>query len=428
VITAILFGALCLLMALGVPVAIAMGLSSIAAVTAQGLPLVAISQRIFAGIDSFPLLAVPFFLLAAELMTGGALAQVLVRFAAQFVGHLRGGLGHTNIVTLTFFSGISGSAIADAAGPGSILIREMRKRGYSAEYSAALTAATAIVGPIIPPSIIMIIYALQDQRVSVIALFVAGILPGLLIALSLMLYNHWVSVRRDYRGEGAFPTWREALRNTWTALPALFLPVLIVGGIHSGAFTPTEASIVAVAYALVIGMGLHRTLTVAMLPGILLRTALLTASVMLIVAASACFAWVLTIAQVPQSLARWIIGLGLDPLTFLIAVNVLLLLFGIFIEPLPGVMILVPILAPMAAALGIDPVHFAIVVIVNLTMGMITPPVGGLLFVTALVARIPVSGVIRELWPMMGVLLVVLAILTLVPEVSLFLPRLLLGP
>jgi tripartite ATP-independent transporter DctM subunit len=201
-------------------------------------------------------------------------------------------------------------------------------------------------------------------------------------------------------------SWREALRNTWTALPALFLPVLIVGGIHSGAFTPTEASIVAVAYALVIGMGLYRTLTVAMLPSILLRTALLTASVMLIVAASACFAWVLTIAQVPQSLARWIIGLGLDPLTFLIAVNVLLLLFGIFIEPLPGVMILVPILAPMAAALGIDPVHFAIVVIVNLTMGMITPPVGGLLFVTALVARIPVSGVIRELWPMMGVLLV----------------------
>lgn len=427
-ITAILFGALCLLMALGVPVAIAMGLSSIAAVTAQGLPLVAVSQRIFAGIDSFPLLAVPFFLLAAELMTGGALAQVLVRFASQFVGHLRGGLGHTNIVTLTFFSGISGSAIADAAGPGSILIREMRKSGYSAEYSAALTAATAIVGPIIPPSIIMIIYALQDQRVSVIALFVAGILPGLLIAAALMLYNHWVSVRRNYRGEGRFPTLREALHNTWTALPALFLPVLIVGGIHSGAFTPTEASIVAVAYALVIGMGLYRTLTLSMLPGILLRTALLTASVMLIVAASACFAWVLTIAQVPQSLARWIIGLGLDPLTFLIAVNVLLLLFGIFIEPLPGVMILVPILAPMAAALGIDPVHFAIVVIVNLTMGMITPPVGGLLFVTALVARIPVSGVIRELWPMMGVLLVVLGILTLVPEVSLFLPRLLLGP
>jgi len=427
VITSILFGTLVLLIALGVPVAFAMGLSSIAAVVAQGLPLFAIAQRLFAGIDSFPLMAVPFFLLAAELMTGGALAEVLLRFAAQFVGHVRGGLGHTNVVTLTFFSGISGSAIADAAGPGSILIRQMRNSGYPVEYAAALTAATAIVGPIIPPSIIMIIYALQDQRVSVIALFIAGILPGLLISGGLLAYNHWVSVRRNYRAEGGFPSFREAVVNTWRALPALFLPVLIVGGIHSGAFTPTEASVVAVAYALFAGMVVYRTLTPRMLPGILLRASLLTASVLLIVATSATFAWVLTFAQVPQALAQWIIGLDLSPLAFLLAVNVLLLIFGIFIEPLPGVMILVPILAPMAAALGIDPVHFAIVVIVNLTIGMITPPVGGLIFVTALVARIPVSAVVRELWPMLGVQLVILALLTLVPEISLWLPRLMLG-
>jgi tripartite ATP-independent transporter DctM subunit len=421
----VLFGGLVLLLTLGVPVAFSIGVATLAAILVQGIPAIAIAQKVLTGIDSFPLLAMPLFLLAAELMTGGALAEVLLRFAAMFLGHRRGGLGYTNILALTFFSGISGSALADAAGPGAILIRMMRQSGYPAAYAAALTATTAVVGPIIPPSISMIIYALQDENVSVLELFWAGIVPGFLISGSLMGYNLWASHRRNFRSEGERPTLRVALTTTIRALPALFLPVLIVGGIHGGVFTPTEASVMAVFYALVVGMLVYRTLTFAMLPGILARSAYLTAAVLLIVTMSSAFAWVLTIVQIPQTLSAWISSLGLSPLSFLFAVNILLLAFGIFIEPLPGILVLVPILAPVAATLGIDPLHFAIVVIVNLTLGMITPPVGSLLFVTGLVARVRMADLNRELWPMLGLQLLVLALITLFPQISLTLPQML---
>jgi tripartite ATP-independent transporter DctM subunit len=424
---AVLFGGLVLFMALGVPVAFAIGLATLGAIFTHGLPPIAIAQKALTGIDSFPLLAMPFFLLAAELMTGGALAQVLLRFAAMFVGHKRGGLGYTNVLALTFFSGISGSALADAAGPGAILIRMMRQSGYPAAYAAALTATTAVVGPIIPPSIIMIIYALQDPNVSVLGLFWAGILPGLLISGSLLAYNFWASRRRNFRSEGQPPGLAEIVRTSIRAIPALLLPVIIVGGIHGGVFTPTEASVIAVFYALVVGMFFYRTLTPAMLPQILARSAFLTAAVLLIVTFSSAFAWVLTVVQIPQMLSAWIGSLGLDPLTFLFAVNVLLLAFGVFIEPLPGVLVLVPILSPMAASLGIDPLHFAIVVIVNLTLGMVTPPVGSLLFVTALVAKIRMPELNRELWPMLAIQILVLALITLVPQISTFLPTVLSG-
>jgi tripartite ATP-independent transporter DctM subunit len=304
----------------------------------------------------------------------------------------------------------------------------MRQSGYPPAYAAALTACSSVVGPIIPPSIIMIIYALQDESVSVSKLFIAGVIPGLMISGSLLAYNGWISHRRNYRGEGARPSAAEMLRTTWKALPALFLPILIVGGIHGGVFTPTEASVVAVFYALFCGIYVYGTLRWDMLPDILARSALLTASILLIVAMSAAFAWVLTVMRVPQAMSLWIGGLGLDPITFLFAVNIFLLLFGIFIEPLPGVMVLVPILSPMAASLGIDPTHFAIVVIVNLTMGMITPPVGGLLFVTAMVAKVTLGELTQELLGMLAALLVVLVLITLVPGLSLWLPALMGAP
>lgn len=424
----VLFLSLLAFMAMGVPVAFAIGLSTLAALATHGLPIIALAQKALTGIDSFALLAMPFFLLAAELMTGGALAQVLLRFASMFVGHKRGGLGYTNVLALTFFSGISGSALADAAGPGSILIRMMRKSGYPAGYAAALTATTAIVGPIIPPSIIMIIYALTDPNVSVLSLFWAGVVPGLMITGSLLAYNFWTSRRRNFRGEGAPPTLREAASTTFRAIPALLLPVIIVGGIHGGVFTPTEASVIAVFYALVVGKFVYGTLEFGMLPGILARSAFLTAAVLLIVTMSSAFAWVLSTVQVPQDLSNWIGSLGLSPLMFLMAVNVFLLLFGIFIEPLPGVLILVPILAPMAASLGIDPLHFAVVVIVNLTLGMITPPVGSLLFVTAMVAKIRMQELNKELWPMLGLQLLVLLLITLFPVLVVGLPDFLGAP
>ena len=414
----------CVFLALGVPVAFALGLATaVALIIADSFPLFVLLKETFTGIDSFPLMAVPFFILAAELMSGGSLTEVLLRFAGQFVGHRRGGLGYTNVVSLTFFSGISGSALADAAGPGSMLIRMMDKAGYDRAYAAALTAATAIVGPIIPPSIIMIIYALQDDNVSVGALFAAGLLPGVLVAVAMCVVNFRVSKQRNYRGDGGMPPWPEVWRTTWKAIPALLLPVLILGGMRAGWFTPTEASVVAVFYALICGKYLYRTLEWKALPDILARSALLTASVLIIIGLSAAFAWILTIEGLPQLLADFIISMKLSPWMFLIFVNIFLLLFGIFIEPLPGVMVLVPILAPVAFQLGIDPIHFAMIVIFNLTLGMITPPVGGLLFVTSNVARVPMGPLVRELKPFLWAHGVVLLLLTFLPVLSTWLPR-----
>lgn len=414
----------CIYLAIGVPVAFALGLSTVTALLVSGnFPLLVLLKETFTGIDSFPLMAVPFFILAAELMSGGSLTEVLLKFAGQFVGHRRGGLGYTNVVSLTFFSGISGSALADAAGPGSMLIRMMDKAGYSRAYAAALTASTAIVGPIIPPSIIMIIYALADDNVSVGALFVAGLLPGLVIAIAMCVVNWYVSKQRNYKGDDESPTRQQMLETTWKALPAILLPVIILGGMRAGWFTPTEASVVAVFYALICGKYVYRTLEWKAVPDILSRSALLTASVLLIIGMSASFAWILTIEGVPQTVANWIVEMQLSPWTFLIVINIFLLLFGIFIEPLPGVMVLVPILAPVAAKVGIDPIHFAMIVIYNLTLGMITPPVGGLLFVTSNVSRVPLSDLTRELKPFLWAHGFVLVVLTFVPALSNWLPH-----
>jgi len=419
---AVLFGGCVVLLALGVPVAFALGGATLAAVIAGHLPLVALPKYMFSGIDVFALMAVPFFILTAELMTGGSLSEVLLRFASQFVGRFRGGLGHTNILAITFFSGISGSALADAAGPGAIMIRMMKRDGYHAEYAAALTAAVSILGPIIPPSISMIIYALAYPEINLVGLLIAGVVPGIVIAIAMAVINHTTSMKRNYRGVAEHLALRDYLRNTWRALPALVLPVLILGGIASGAFTPTEASVVAVFYALFAGRVVYRTLTWSMLPAILARSALMSAAVLIIVAMSAAFAWVLTVSRVPQDLTAYIVGLDLSPIAFLFAVNLLLLAFGIFIEPLPGIVVLVPILAPIAHALGINDLQFGIIVIVNLTMGMITPPVGGLLFVTSVVAKVPLTRMVGELWPFMWAQLVVLVLLSLVPGLSTWLP------
>ncbi|RJF97018.1 TRAP transporter large permease [Noviherbaspirillum cavernae] len=422
----ILVISVCVLMAIGMPVAFALGLSACIAVLAVGqFSMIVVLKETFTGIDSFPLMAVPFFILAAELMSGGSLTHVLLRFAGQFVGHKRGGLGYTNIVSLTFFSGISGSALADAAGPGSMMIKMMDKAGYGRAYAGALTASTAIVGPIIPPSIIMIIYGLQDERVSIGALFVAGFVPGILIAIAMSVVNWYVSNKRNYRGDGCFPPIREVLHNTWTAIPALLLPIIILGGMRAGWFTPTEASVVAVFYALICGKWMYRTLEWEALPHILVRSALLTSAVLIIIGFSAAFAWILTVERVPYAMAEWITQLQLSPWLLLIAINILLLIFGIFIEPLPGVMVLVPILAPVTAAAGVDPIHFAMIVIFNLTLGMITPPVGGLLFVTSNVAKIPLPELTRELKPFLVAHAIVLMLLTFIPSLSTGLPHLL---
>ncbi|MDH1700525.1 TRAP transporter large permease [Comamonas terrigena] len=419
-----LFVCIVLLMVLGVPVAFALAISSAVAILVGGkYPQLVVFKEMFTGIDSFPLMAVPFFIFAAELMSGGALTHVLLRFAAQFVGHLRGGLGYANVGSSMLFSGISGSALADAAGPGAMMVKMMQKAGYDRPYAAALSANAAIMGPIIPPSISMIIYALQDENVSVGGLFIAGFIPGLLIAAALCVVNWYVSKKRDYRSTDARPSGREMLVNTIKALPALGLVVLIIVGIRFGIFTPTEASVVAVVYAFVCGKWVYRTLRWDAIPALTSRSALLTASVLLVMAASQPFAWILTVEGIPQYLSELIISWELSPIMFLIAVNVLLLLFGIFMEPLPGIMILVPILAPIANALGIDPIQFAMVVVVNLTLGMITPPVGGLLFVTCVATKTTLSELNKELPLFLLAQFVVLMLLTFIPALSTWLPH-----
>ncbi len=413
------------LMVVGVPIAFAMFVAGLLAVWMQpNLPAIVVMQNLFSGLDSFPLLAIPFFVLASEIMTGGSLSDVMLRFAARLVGRWRGGLGHANVQTLTAFAGISGSALAGAAGPGAMAIQMMKQGGYKDAYAAALTASTAILGPIIPPSIIMIVYSMTDNSVTVSGLFLAGVVPGLVLAGALMLTNHLISVKRGYRlaPEALDPT--PVLRLFWRALPALLLPVVILGGIQFGLFTPTEASAVAVVYALVIGRFVYGTLRFGMLPDILMRSALLTASILFIVATSAVFAWVLTVGQIPQTVAAWIAGLNLSKAELLLAVNLLLLIVGIPIEPLPGVMIMVPILAPLADAAGLDPLHFAIVVCVNLTLGMVTPPVGGVLFVTSIVSGVKMGAMCREAIPFLITCVIVLLLLTFVPQLSTWLPNL----
>ncbi|HEC71658.1 MAG TPA: TRAP transporter large permease [Roseobacter sp.] len=419
----ILFISLFVFMVLGLPVAFAMAISVFIAIElGSSYPPIVVVKEMFSGLDSFPLLAVPFFILAAEIMTGGAITQTLLRFASQFVGHLRGGLGYANVISSTMFAGISGSALADAAGPGAMMIRMMEKGGYDRSYAGALTISSAVVGPIIPPSIVMIIYALQDQQVSVGSLFMAGVFPGLLLACGSLVANGFVSWKRDYRSSDPRPSKAEMWRNTVLALPALGLIVLIVGGIRGGIFTPTEASVIAVFYALFCGFFVYRALCLRDLPAIILRAALISAAVLLILGAARAFAWVLVIEGVPQFLAETIISWDLSPILFLLAVNLLMLLFGFFMDPLPGVMILVPILAPISHALGIAPDHFAIIVIVNLTLGLTTPPVGSLIFVVSSAVNLRPAALIREMPPFFLANFIVLMLLTFLPALSTWLP------
>lgn len=420
----ILIAAFLILMVIGVPVAFALAMSAFAAVAIGGrYPMVVVVKEMFTGLDSFPLLAVPFFILAAEIMSTGAISRMLLRFASQFVGHLRGGLGYANILTGTLFAGISGSALASAAGPGAMMARMMERSGYSKGYAGALTISVSVVDPIIPPSITMIIYALQDRNVSVGSLFMAGLLPGLLISGLIALVNWWISRKRDYRSLEPRPPVRQMLINTGAALPALLLIVLIVGGIRAGLFTPTEASVVAVFYAIAVSAFVYRGFSWADLWGAFLRSAIMSVAVLMILAAARAFAWVLIIEGVPQAMADAVIAMDLSPIAFLLMVNVLLLVFGMFMDPLPGVMILVPILAPIAHSLGIAADHFAIIVIVNLTFGLMTPPVGSLIFVVASATKQRPSALIRELPPFFVAAMAALLILTFVPALSTWLPH-----
>lgn len=420
----VLFGVFVVGLFIGVPIAFVMGLSGFVALVWEGkLSLLSVPQRIFDGINSFPLMAVPFFILAADLMTASGITTALLRFSQSIVGHIRGGMGHVNVITSMLFAGISGSALADAAGPGAIEMRMMERAGYDKYYSAALSAATAVIGPIIPPSIIMVIYALTDSRVTVAGLFLAGVLPGLLLGLALMGANHVISVRRGYGAGAPRETWRQRLISLRKALPVLAMPAIIIGGILSGLFTPTEASAVAVFYALFIGLFVTKTLNGPIIAKVLLQSSLVTSAALIIVAMASLFAWLLTLLQIPQAIAATIGTLTSDPLLVLFIIAAFVLVCGLFIDTLPAVIILVPVLGPISEQFGIHPLHFAMAIVLNLTIGMITPPVGAVLFVMTSVARLQLSRLARAVVPLLAAELGVLFLVIVFPSLSTVVPQ-----
>jgi tripartite ATP-independent transporter DctM subunit len=326
------------------------------------------------------------------------------------------------VVTSVLFAGISGSALADAAGPGAIEMRMMEKSGYDKYYAAALSAATATIGPIIPPSIIMVVYALADSRVTVAGLFLAGVVPGLLLGAALMAANHLISIRRGYGAAHARESWRQRLWALWRAIPILLMPAIIIGGILSGMFTPTEASAVAVFYALVVGLFVTRTLNARLIARILLQSALVTSAALLIVSMASLFAWLLTLLQIPQGIALAIGTLTSEPIAILLIVALFVLVCGLFIDTLPAVIILVPVLAPLSEQFGINPLHFAMAIVLNLTVGMITPPVGAVLFVMSSVGRLRLELLSRAVLPLLAAELAVLLLVVLFPALSVTVP------
>jgi tripartite ATP-independent transporter DctM subunit len=421
-VTALLVLGLVVLLALNVPVAYSMiGVSLLYIALKPDLPIIVAAQQVAAGTDKFLLLAIPFFFLASEFMTTGGIMQRLVDLSRALVGHLRGGLGQMNIVGSVFFAGISGSAVADAAGMGRMEIEIMRRGGYPHAFSAVVTATSATIGPIIPPSIPLVVYG-SIANVSVGKLFLAGFLPGLLMALFLMIAVHWLSVRNDFPRD-PWRGFRVLGRTVVRSIPVLMLPVIILGGIFSGVFTATESAIVAAAYAMLIGLIL-RELPWSAIPGVLVRVAGDTARIMLIVAAAALYSWIMAREGIPGRVAEFFLGLGSDAWSFLLLVNVMLLLLGCFMEPLPIMVIVVPTLLPAVNALHIDVVHFGLVVTLNLMIGLVTPPVGLVMFVVMHITGLRLEAFVKALWPFLLALIGALLVITYVPSISLFLPNL----
>jgi tripartite ATP-independent transporter DctM subunit len=372
--------------------------------------------------NGYTLLAVPLFILAAEIMNIGTLADRLLRFTQALVGRFRGGLGHVNVVSSLIFSGMSGSAVADAVGMGRVIMNLMTRDGkYAASYAAALTAATATIGPIIPPSIPMVLYALVSGQ-SVGYLFAAGILPGLLMALMMGVTNGIIAHRRGFPVDDAVPL-RDLPRATFTAVPALMLPVILLGGIYGGFMTPTEAAAVAAAYALVISVLLYRSVSARQFLGALTASARSTAAVGILIAGAMAFNYVIARENVPATVSAWLNAMELSPIMFLIAVNLLFLVLGCILEAGVLLLIITPILIPTANALGIDLVHLGVVLVVNAMIGLITPPYGLLLFIVSSLSRQPMMAVVRDLAPFILALFAALAFITFAPDFVLWLPR-----
>ena len=409
---------------LGMPISFALGVASVAFLWYQGVPLVALPQRMAISVDSFPLLAVPFFVLTGSLMNIGGVTRRIFALANSLVGHITGGLAHVTVVANMFFAGISGAAVADAAALGPVMIEAMHRQGFPRGFAAAVTASASTIGPIIPPSIIMVIYAITAGGVSIGALFVGGFLPGVMMGLALMALVYITTRRRNYPRNDAFHlslvfgTLKEAL------LPIL-TPVIILGGILGGIFTATESGAVAAVYALILGTLVYREIRIRDLPRILAETMITTAMVIFIVSTAAAFGWIMSYLRVPQLVAEALGAVSRNWWVIFMLLNLLYLFLGCIMEAAAIVIMTIPIIMPIITQVGIDPVHFGVVLAVNMSIGTLTPPVGIVMFVICQIAELTVEAYTRATLPFILVLIGVLFVVTTFPQIVLFLPRLL---
>jgi tripartite ATP-independent transporter DctM subunit len=418
----ILFGVFTALMLIGTPIAFCLGVASFATVLYMGLPPLVVFQRLNSGMSVFSLLAIPFFIYAGDLMVRGGIAQKIVAFAASLVGHVRGGLGQVNIVTATLFGGISGSAVAEAAAVGGLMIPQMKARGYGADYAVNVTSMAALIALLLPPSHNMIIYSISaGGKISIADLFTAGIIPGLLYAAALMATAYFVARSRGYPVE-AFPGFATVGRYLLISIPGLLLIAIIFGGVRSGIFTATESSCIAVIYALLITLFVYRQMSWSDFKHATFGAVRTTAMVLLIIGMAAAFSWLMAFLRVPASLVAWMNTISENPIMVLLLINVLMLVLGTFMDMGPTIIICTPIFLPVAQAYGIDPVHFGVIMILNFGIGLNTPPVGAVQFVACAVGKISVWEAMRSIWPFYAAGIVVLGLVTYIPALSLWLP------
>lgn len=423
----VLLGVFALCVAIGAPVAFALGISAIAAFWYEGLPLMIGFQRIISGINVFALMAIPFFIFAGDLMFHGGIAMRLVRFASAAVGAVRGGLGIVNVFSSMLFGGISGSAIADISALGSILVPVMKEKGYDADYAVNVTVTSSIAGIIIPPSHNMIIFAIAaGGGVSISKLFLAGVLPGILMCVCLALAAYLVAVKRGYKAE-QFPGWSALMMAFFGAIPGLMTAVIIVGGVLSGVFTVTESGAFGAIYAFVVTLFVYRSITWDKFRIAVASSVKTTAMVMILIACAGAFAYMLTFYQVPNKTVDLLTGMTDNPILILLMINVALLLLGMIMDMAALILICTPIFLPVANSLGIDPLQFGMILLVNLGLGLCTPPVGSCLFVGCAVGKIPMEKAVRTIWPFYIAIFVALMLITFVPAISLTLPRLIGG-
>jgi len=420
----ILFGSFVGLLVLGTPIAFCLAISSLFTILYLGMPPIIVVQRLNSGVSAFALLAIPFFIYAGDVMVRGGIAEKLVKLAASMVGHMRGGLGQVNIVASTMFGGVSGSAVADASAVGGLMVPQMKKRGYDVDYAVNITSVGAIIALLIPPSHNMIIYSISaGGTISIADLFTAGIIPGLLLAASLMVAAYWVARKRGYPAE-AFPGWNRIGPIVLNAIPGILLIAIIFGGVRSGIFTATESSCIALIYALLVTLVVYRSMSWEDFKEATLGAVRTTSMVLMVIGAAASFAWLLALLQVPAAMVAGMRAVSDNPIVIFLLLNLILLVLGCFMDMAPLIIITTPIFLPVVTAFGMDPVQFGAILILNLGIGLCTPPVGSVLFVTCAIAKIPILQAVRTIWPFYFAAFAVLMIVTYVPAASLWLPHL----